>query len=182
VGYTFVLGGARSGKSTYAEHLAGRLSELHSLPVTYVATAQTSDDEMEARVLRHRQGRPTTWETAEVPLQVTDWILTQHTPKVILIDCLSLLLNNWMFLDGCDENEVFTRMEGLVTAMVEATSPIIVVSNEVGQGIVPADGLSRRYRDWLGLMNQRVAQHAETVVWVIAGIPVDLKKLQVPLP
>ncbi len=180
VGYTFILGGARSGKSTYAERLAEHLSGLHSLNVTYVATAQSSDDEMEARILRHREGRPSGWNTDEVPLDVAGWLKAQRTPQVILIDCLSLLMNNWMFLDHSDEHEVFARIDELISAMVEAQNPIVVVSNEVGQGIVPEHPLSRRYRDWLGLMNQKTAQHAEKVIWVIAGIPVDLKSIQVP--
>lgn len=182
MGYTFVLGGARSGKSTYAERLTRHLSELHSLPVMYIATAEVSDDEMEARIMRHRKQRPTAWQTVEIPLQVAEWILKHPAPQVILINCFSLLLNNWMFLENSNEAEVFQRIDHLVMTLAQSKNPIVVVSNEVGQGIVPADGLSRNYRDWLGLMNQRIAAYAETVVWVIAGVPVDLKKIQVPLP
>ena len=182
LGYTFVLGGARSGKSSFAEQLALRISEIHSMNVTYVATAQVSDDEMQERIQRHRLGRPSQWETAEIPLNVSNWLQTERGPQVILIDCLSLLLNNWMFLEGCDEEQVFLRIDALVSAMAETEHRVIVVSNEVGQGIVPGDGVSRRYRDWLGVMNQKTAQSAEKVIWVVAGIPVDLRKLQVSLP
>jgi adenosylcobinamide kinase/adenosylcobinamide-phosphate guanylyltransferase len=182
VGGTFVLGGARSGKSTFAEQWAGRLSELHSLPVTYVATAQSSDDEMEERILRHRHRRPQDWLTVEEPLDVADWMMKQSEPTVILIDCLSLLLNNWMFVERCSERQFFARLEQLVAAISQCVHPIVVVSNEVGQGIVPGDPVSRQYRDWLGLLNQAVAKQADSVIWVVAGIPVDLKKLQVELP
>ena len=182
MGYTFVLGGARSGKSSFAEQLALRISEIHSMNVTYVATAHASDDEMEERIQRHRLGRPSQWDTAEIPLDVSSWLQTERTPQVILIDCLSLLLNNWMFLEGCDEEQVLTRIDALVAAMAESEHRVIVVSNEVGQGIVPGDGVSRRYRDWLGVMNQKTAQCAEKVIWVVVGIPVDLRKLQVSLP
>lgn len=182
MGYTFVLGGARSGKSSFAEQLALRMSEIHSMNVTYVATAQVSDDEMQERIHRHRSGRPPQWDTAEIPLDVSTWLQTERAPQVILIDCLSLLLNNWMFLDGCEEEQVFARIDQLVVEMTETKHQVIVVSNEVGQGIVPRDGVSRRYRDWLGVMNQKVAQCAEKVIWVVAGIPVDLRKMQVSLP
>ncbi|MCL6599130.1 MAG: bifunctional adenosylcobinamide kinase/adenosylcobinamide-phosphate guanylyltransferase [Alicyclobacillus macrosporangiidus] len=181
-GCTFVLGGARSGKSTFAERWASRLSEIHGLPVTYVATAQVSDSEMEDRILRHRMRRPDGWLTVEEPLDVATWIAKQTEPKVIIVDCLTLLLNNWMWLDQCSESQFFARMEELVTAITQSTSHIVVVSNEAGQGLVPGDPLSRQYRDWLGLLNQAIAKQAEFVVWVVAGIPIDLKKFQVQLP
>jgi len=182
VGCTFVLGGARSGKSTFAEQLAGRLSEQHVLPVAFVATAQSTDGEMAERILRHRKQRPEGWLTVEEPLHVADWVMKQKKPRVILLDCLALLLNNWMFLEKCTERQFLARLEQLVTAISQSPSYVIVVSNEVGQGIVPADPLSRQYRDWLGLLNQAVAKQAESVIWVVAGIPVDMKKLQVSLP
>lgn len=182
MGYTLVLGGARSGKSTYAEKLASRYSELRSAQVTYLATAQPSDEEMQDRISRHRARRPEQWETAEVPCNVAEWLKAHSSGHVVLIDCLSLLLNNWMFLDDCGDDEIVRRIEAHVQAMVGAQGPVIVVSNEVGQGIVPADALSRRYRDLLGVMNQTVAAGAEQVIWVVAGIPVDLRTIQVQLP
>ncbi len=118
----------------------------------------------------------------EEPLDVADWMMKQSEPTVILIDCLSLLLNNWMFVERCSERQFFARLEQLVAAISQCVHPIVVVSNEVGQGIVPGDPVSRQYRDWLGLLNQAVAKQADSVIWVVAGIPVDLKKLQVELP
>lgn len=181
-GCTFVLGGARSGKSTFAERWASRLSEIHGLPVTYVATAQASDREMEDRILRHRIRRPDDWLTVEEPLDVANWIARQTEPKVIIVDCLTLLLNNWMWLERCSESQFVARMEELVTAIAQSTSHIVVVSNEAGQGIVPADPLSRQYRDWLGLLNQAIAKQAEVVIWMVAGIPIDLKKFEAQWP
>ena len=183
MGYTLVLGGARSGKSTYAEKLASRYAELSSVQVIYLATAQQSDEEMRERITRHRARRPQQWETVEVPCKVAEWLeVHKGTGHVILIDCLSLLLNNWMFLDDCDDDEIIERIETLTAAMVNAENPVIVVSNEVGQGIVPGDALSRRYRDLLGVMNQAAAADAQQVTWVVAGIPVDLRSIQVQLP
>ncbi|MCL6454021.1 MAG: bifunctional adenosylcobinamide kinase/adenosylcobinamide-phosphate guanylyltransferase [Alicyclobacillus sp.] len=182
MGYTLVLGGARSGKSGFAEHLAHRMSEVHGLPVTFIATAERTDQEMEERIRRHREGRPASWDTVEIPLEVAAWLQAPRPSRVVLIDCLSLLLNNWLFLGGCDEEEVHSRTHRLVEAMATTAHRVVVVSNEVGQGIVPADFLSRRYRDWLGWMNQKAAAEAAQVVWMVAGIPVDVRKLQVPLP
>ena len=182
MGCTLVLGGARSGKSSFAEQWAARLAEIHALPVTYVATAQASDDEMEERILRHRDRRSADWVTVEEPLDVADWIANQREPRVILLDCLSLLLNNWMFRELCEERQFLARLAQLVRAITQSTSHIVAVSSEVGQGIVPGDPASRQYRDWLGILNQAIAKEADSVIWVIAGIPVDLKKFQVQLP
>lgn len=181
MGCVLVLGGARSGKSTYAELLARRLSDHDGLSVSYLATAEASDEEMATRIRRHQSNRPTDWQTIEESLEVATWIESQTERQVILIDCLSLLLNNWMFLEHCTEDGFFRRMKELVTTIQRSPSTIIVVSNEVGQGIVPVNPLSRQYRDWLGLLNQAVARIASSAILVIAGIPVDLKKLQVEL-
>ncbi|QRF22979.1 bifunctional adenosylcobinamide kinase/adenosylcobinamide-phosphate guanylyltransferase [Alicyclobacillus sp. TC] len=182
MGFFLVLGGARSGKSAYAERLAEGLAHRHSLNVTYVATAQASDKEMLTRIDRHRQERPDTWETVEVPLLLEQWLKTCETSNVLLIDCLSLLLNNWMFLDGCDEGEIRRRSENLLLAMKERKQPVVIVSSEVGQGIVPMDSFTRQYRDSLGWINQRMARDAEKAIWVVAGIPIDLKSIEVTLP
>ncbi len=177
-----VLGGARSGKSTFAEALAHRLSEQRALPVTYIATAQRSDREMEQRIALHQNRRPDTWTTVEEPLNAANWIAQQTQPQVVLLDCLSLLVNNWMFLEQCSEASFFARMDQLTQTLTQSTGPIVVVSNEVGQGIVPNDPLTRQYRDYLGLLNQAVAKVSDSVIWVVAGIPVDLRKIQVPWP
>lgn len=181
MGYTFVLGGARSGKSTYAEQLAARMADAHGLPVTYLAAAQPSDQEMEERIVRHRQRRPASWVTVEEPCEIAAWIRTQKDPQIILLDCLSLLLNNWMFLENSSEDHILSRIDELVSTLTACPHTAVVVSNEVGQGIVPTDSFSRHYRDWLGFMNQAVANKAETVILTVAGIPVDLRKIQASL-
>jgi adenosylcobinamide kinase/adenosylcobinamide-phosphate guanylyltransferase len=149
-----------------------------SLEVVYLATSQASDAEMAERILRHQRRRPSDWKTVEEPLDVAEWIATHRQPQIVLLDCLSLLLNNWMFLEDCTEERFFQRMDELRGALSSATYPIIVVSNEVGHGIVPGDAISRRYRDWLGLLNQTIADISEKTIFVVAGIPVDLKKFR----
>lgn len=183
---TFVIGGARSGKSRYAEQRAADLSKQLECTVTYVATAQITDDEMWHRIERHRQGRPQTWQTVEIPMDVASYLRqhaendVSHTHEIVLVDCLSLLLNNWMFHEQCSEQRFFERLNDLVDAISHSEKSLIVVSNEVGAGIVPGDSLSRSYRDWLGLMNQAIAAVSDSVILVVAGIPVDLRRLQAP--
>jgi adenosylcobinamide kinase/adenosylcobinamide-phosphate guanylyltransferase len=111
-------------------------------------------------------------------MEVARVIAAEAQNRVVLVDCLSLLLNNWMFHDQCTEEQFRARSEELIRALVAASGPVIVVSNEVGAGIVPADALTRRYRDWLGWLNQAVAAVSESVIWMVAGIPVDVRRLQ----
>jgi adenosylcobinamide kinase/adenosylcobinamide-phosphate guanylyltransferase len=172
-----VIGGARSGKTAAAQQLAVLWAAQTGWPVTYVATAQASDAEMAERIERHRRDRPAEWETAEVPLDAAAW-LQAAPPRVVIIDCLSLLLNNWMYLESDDEEHLRRRLDELCGALRAAKHAVIIVSNEVGQGIVPADSFSRRYRDWLGWLNQAVAAVADEVYWVVAGIPVDVRRWQ----
>lgn len=178
---TFVTGGARSGKSAWAERTAQHLAEAYRLPVTFLATAERSDPEMDERISRHRADRPDDWRTVEEPLQVADWISRRDGDSVLLLDCLSLLLNNWMFRDGCTEDEFLVRRDELVQAIRERQAPTVIVSNEVGLGLVPEGAASRQYRDWLGWLNQSVAAVSDSVVLVVSGIAVDVKKLQVGL-
>lgn len=175
-----VLGGARSGKSAFAERLAAAAARKSSAGtgVVYLATAQASDEEMARRILRHQAERPASWETVEEPLHVAGRLRQLADRPVILLDCLSLLINNWMMLESCDEAGWAERKAALLEALVACSGLVICVSNEVGQGIVPADELSRRYRDWLGWTHQDVAAVASSVYWVAAGIPVELKALR----
>jgi len=175
---TFVLGGARSGKTSYAERIAKEWSQRDGKEVVYVATAQVTDGEMEVRINRHRRVRPANWQTVEEPVDVASIIANASSSSIVLVDCLSLLLNNWMFIESCSATRCFERMRALTEAIEATAGTIIVVSNEVGQGIVPADALSRQYRDWLGLLNQAVASVAASVVLVVAGIPIDLRKVE----
>ncbi|WDL96532.1 bifunctional adenosylcobinamide kinase/adenosylcobinamide-phosphate guanylyltransferase [Alicyclobacillus sp. ALC3] len=177
---TFVLGGARSGKSAFAEHFASKVSKSsvgEPRSVVYLATAKVLDDEMKERIAIHQADRPRDWTTIEEaldPQNILQKLSQRPVPPVILIDCLSLLLSNWMFAH-CD---VQAQIESFLAASLEYPAPLIVVSNEVGSGIVPADALTRKYRDWLGWFNQSVARVAKSVLLVVAGVPVDLRKLE----
>ncbi len=177
---TFVLGGARSGKSSFAERYAAKVSatsEEKPRPVVYLATAQALDEEMKTRIGVHQAQRPSDWKTVEEPLNLPQ-VLTELTqwpvPPIILVDCLSLLLSNWMSA-GYDIPE---QMESFLAALQAYPATMVVVSNEVGFGIVPANALAREYRDWLGWFNQSIAAKAQSVLFVVAGIPIDLRKLE----
>jgi len=180
-----ILGGARSGKSTYAEELAARLGER----VLYVATAEALDGEMQARVLSHRARRPESWQTLEAPLRVGE-ALEAHTPDpgadLILLDCLTLLVSNVILSGGPDAPEpeadtawlsIQAELDALLAAHRRLAVPLIIVSNEVGLGVVPPYSLGRTYRDCLGWANQALARAADRVILMVAGLPVDAKAL-----
>jgi adenosylcobinamide kinase / adenosylcobinamide-phosphate guanylyltransferase len=165
---TFVLGGARSGKSRYAEGLVMDCAP----PWVYVATAQGLDDEMSARIAEHRKRRDGSWRTVEAPLDLPAAI-TAHGNKgqAVLIDCLTLWLSNVM-LAGRD---LIAEQQRLVAALSHADGPIVVVSNEVGFGIVPDNALAREFRDAQGRLNMQVAAIADRAVLIAAGLPLTLK-------
>ena len=177
---TFILGGARSGKSAYAQHLA----EKQSGPVTFIATATAGDDEMQTRIDRHRKERPANWHTREIPFSIgaalsIDLLLRD----VILLDCVTLLVSNLLFLDGADEPDesaaslrVDAEIAGLLTLIEANPAEWIIVSNEVGLGLVPATPLGRIYRDLLGRANRVLAARADKVFWLVAGIPVPIEQ------
>jgi adenosylcobinamide kinase/adenosylcobinamide-phosphate guanylyltransferase len=178
---TLILGGARSGKSRHAENLAMK----NGGRVVFIATAQPLDDEMEARIQHHREARLTSWSTLELPVGVGLTVMS-NPPEVdlILLDCLTLLVSNAMLLvtgpDGrIDEQTATNLVEGEITDLIKAITAAqtdwIVVSNEVGMGLVPPYPLGRLYRDLLGRANQRLAAQADQVVFMIAGIPMTLK-------
>ncbi len=175
VGHTLILGGARSGKSRFAEETALQLSRETSQPVVYIATATVTDSEMKNRIEAHQTRRPVEWTTVEESMDVVQELEQRREPAIVVLDCLSLLLNNWMFA-GLEDSVLAARIEALGRTFESFRHPLLVVSNEVGQGIVPENSLARRYRDQLGTMNQRVARTAEHVVWMVAGIPVELQK------
>ncbi len=159
---TLVLGGARSGKSRFAESLC-------QLPRSYVATAQAFDDEMKARIAKHRADRGANWNTLEAPLDLVGAL--QEAKGDVLLDCLTLWLTNLVINDKDAEAEVATFVETLK----HTPNKVVIVSNELGLGLVPEHGLSRRFRDLHGLMNQRVAEAAQCVVFMVAGIPQVIK-------
>jgi adenosylcobinamide kinase/adenosylcobinamide-phosphate guanylyltransferase len=161
-----VLGGARSGKSRYAESLVTALPP----PWLYVATAEAGDSEMVARVAAHQARRGPSWTTIETPRNVAETLGT-HADTPTLVDCLTLWLSNVMLADA----DVDAEIEQLDEALARATAPIVLVANEVGFGIVPDSALGRRFRDLQGLLNQRIAARADRVVLVVAGLPLTLK-------
>ena len=182
-----ILGGARSGKSSFAE----RLAVTSGKSVAFIATATASDDDMRERIAHHRASRPAEWTTIEEPLDLPGAI--QHAAQVadvLLLDCMTLWLSNWFGAQG-DANfddptlstqyshEVLQEIDRLLilVASLDANKTLVIVSNEVGLGIVPMHALSRAYRDILGRVNQRLAQHAERVYLMLAGLAVDIKKL-----
>ena len=163
---TLVLGGARSGKSRYAEDLIAALPA----PWAYVATAQAGDAEMAKRIASHRRRRGPQWRTLEAPRDLAA-ALQSCRALPVLLDCLTLWLSNLMLAEADIDGEIAQ----LETALAAMTAPVVLVANEVGSGIVPAHELGRRFRDLQGLLNQRMAARADRVVLMVAGLPLALK-------
>lgn len=176
-----VTGGARSGKSSFAERYAAHLGKQG----VYIATAQPFDDEMAARLALHKERRDESgfpWSTVEEPFHVADYLLG-HVPAdggVVLIDCLTLWLSNWVLQyeqEADMERKVGDRVDELAAALRSYAGTVLLVTNEVGSGIVPEYKLGRVYRDLAGRMNQRIAEACDEVFLVTSGIPVELKRL-----
>jgi adenosylcobinamide kinase/adenosylcobinamide-phosphate guanylyltransferase len=169
---TLVIGGCRSGKSRQALLLADRLKLGRRI---FVATCVPRDSEMQARVDRHQRERGDRWTTVECPLALAAEIERQSAPgTVLLVDCLTLWVSN-MLLEGLALEEVLERGAGLGKALGAARGSVILVSNEVGTGIVPENRLARMFRDAAGWVNQAAAASADRVVWMVAGVPVAIK-------
>lgn len=163
-----VLGGARSGKSRYAQ----RRAEDGPGELVFVATAQPLDDEMAARIVRHQADRDMRWRTVEAPLDLAGIIASQAIAgRTLLIDCLTLWASNLMFA----EHDIDREIDRLVTALAGAPGRTILVANEVGLGIVPDNALARRFRDVAGQINQAVASVVDEAVFLAAGLPLKLK-------
>jgi adenosylcobinamide kinase / adenosylcobinamide-phosphate guanylyltransferase len=168
-----VLGGARSGKSAYAQ----RLAEAHGPERLYVATGAAGDEEMAARIARHRRDRGQGWTTLEEPLEISAALLTHARPsRVMVVDCLTLWLSNLM-LAGRDPGPA---VRALADAIAEVAGPAILVSNEVGMGIVPDNKLGREFRDWQGRANREIGAACDAVILVAAGLPLQLKPATTP--
>lgn len=166
----FIIGGARSGKSSFALASASRAPGSKA----YIATAQAHDREMEERIAKHRKERGTEWETYEEPLCLGEALRSAlPTHRAVLIDCLTLWLSNLMGAEGNMEEEIEDFLD--VLRVRDGEAGVFVVSNEVGMGIVPDNELARRFRDAAGRLNQRVADVADEVFLVVAGIPVKIK-------
>lgn len=171
--HVLVLGGARSGKSAFALRLGEDLLEGSGRKGLYVATAQAGDAEMEERIRSHREGRGDIWETVEEPCLLADVVMREGGRcPVILVDCLTLWVFNLMHdTPGTVDEEIW----GLFHALSRASCPVVMVSNEVGLGIVPLDPLSRAFRDRVGRLHQDLARLAGAVYLVVAGLPIRIK-------
>ena len=165
---TLVLGGARSGKSRHAEALV----TATPAPWMYVATAEPFDDEMKARIAEHRSRRGEKWRTIEAPLDLAGAIERAPAGATVLVDCLTLWLNNLMY----NNRDIDAETARLEAALAAPPGPVVLVSNEVGSGIVPDNAEARRFRDLQGRLNQRIAARADHVVLLVAGLPMVVKE------
>lgn len=172
-----VLGGARSGKSAFAQ----KIVEAHKSPALFVATAVAGDEEMKARIAAHRASRPAEWTTLEAPLNVGENIQKMEPTPWLLLDCLTLLVSNVLL--SCPEpiqeaafrQKLELEIEALIAVYHAHPGSWAIVSNEVGSGLVPPNALGRFYRDGLGWANQRLAREADKVVLMVAGLPMVVK-------
>jgi adenosylcobinamide kinase/adenosylcobinamide-phosphate guanylyltransferase len=173
-----VLGGARSGKSNFAQELARSIGSQ----VVYVATAQAKDEEMRQRIIKHQASRPGSWHTVEETHRL-EKIIREHGEKAeaVIVDCLTLWISN-LLLDGSTEEFILRQAGNLVQAAKLISAGTILVANEVGLGLVPDNALGRIYRDVAGRVNQLVASQADEVYFVVAGLAFELKSLPPPLP
>jgi adenosylcobinamide kinase/adenosylcobinamide-phosphate guanylyltransferase len=204
-----VTGGARSGKSTFAERLAAQLAEPGGGCVTYLATSETHDPEMAQRVAAHQSARPASWTTIECPIEVPAAVRASASAAapVFLLDCVTLWVTNLLFSGGAfgggeppadgynydkdllpaDEergaaSRVTAAVDDLLAALDETGATLVAVTNEVGLGVVPEYPLARLYRDQLGWANQRLARAAGCVYFLVSGYPLDVKALAAPWP
>jgi adenosylcobinamide kinase / adenosylcobinamide-phosphate guanylyltransferase len=164
---SLVIGGARSGKSRFAETLVTGTGR----PRTYVATADAWDDEMRARIARHKADRGEGWITVEAPRDLCATLAQVPSDHVVLVDCATLWLTNHLLADA----DLDAETDRLLTTLTTCAAPVVIVSNEVGWSIVPDNALARTFRDAQGRLNQRLAAQADTVVAVMAGLPMVLK-------
>ena len=168
----FFVGGCRSGKSAAALRKAEALEADRHI---FVATCRPYDEEMRARIARHRHERDDRWETLEVPLELPAALAARNTRgNVLLVDCLTLWVTNLMMDERADE-DIEARIRALAETLTAMRCPVVLVANEVGQGIVPENRMARQFRDWAGTVNQQVAACADQVYWTVAGIPVKIK-------
>jgi adenosylcobinamide kinase / adenosylcobinamide-phosphate guanylyltransferase len=164
---TLVIGGARSGKSRFAEGLITATFRAKR----YIATAEAWDAEMRARIAQHRADRGEGWITVDAPRDIAAALATAHPDEAVLIDCATLWLTNHMLA----ESDLEAESAALLAALSACPAPVVIVTNDVGGGIVPDNALARRFRDAQGRLNQRLAAEAGLVVTVIAGLPLVLK-------
>ena len=162
-----VTGGARSGKSSFAEKRTQKLGSS----LIYIATSEVIDSEMKKRVAEHQARRGSEWQTLHAPLKLTEALIETDGKGPCLVDCLTLWLNNLIF----HNEDTAAAIKELITALKERSDPVVLVTNEVGSGIVPENALARRFRDEAGRMNQTISQIADEVYVNISGIPLQIK-------
>jgi adenosylcobinamide kinase/adenosylcobinamide-phosphate guanylyltransferase len=173
-----VTGGSRSGKSAYAQ----KLGETLRPPRTFIATCPVLDDEMRERIRKHQQARAAhDWQTVEETANLAEAVRGAKASHVVLVDCLSLWVNNLMYEaqlagNSVTEDEISRRCQEVLAACAEVSGTVIFVTNEVGMGIIPENALARRFRDLAGRCNQVMAAKADAVTLMVAGLPVELKK------
>jgi adenosylcobinamide kinase/adenosylcobinamide-phosphate guanylyltransferase len=166
-----ITGGCRSGKSRFALDYAN----LHFSKKLYLATCEVLDEEMARRVENHKKIRGPEWRTVEEPLEVVEKVRRHgDEAEVILLDCITLWLSN-LLLKWDDDSKVTSEVDRLIETLKKSQTSFLIVSNEVGMGIVPANPLSRRFRDLSGMVNQRIAEVADTVILMVSGLPIFLK-------
>ena len=167
----FITGGCRSGKSRFALDYANQ----HFVKKLYLATCEALDEEMAQRIEHHKKMRGPEWQTIEEPVEIADKIKQyRDRVEVILLDCITLWLSN-LLTKGNDDLKIMDEINRVMEMMKPTPTSLIVVSNEVGMGIVPADPLSRRFRDLSGMINQRITEVVDTVIFMFSGIPIFLK-------
>jgi adenosylcobinamide kinase/adenosylcobinamide-phosphate guanylyltransferase len=171
----FIVGGASSGKSDVALRVAGK-GVGATARRAFLATGQSVDEEMAMKIAKHRQARPSVWETAEVPVELTAWF-ERCTKKyrVVVVDCLTMWLSNHFEL-GTKDVDIIEHMKALLAVIRRGGARVVLVSNELGVGLVPVDARSRRFRELAGTVNRLVAEAAHEAYFVVSGIPLPLKK------
>ena len=171
----FIVGGASSGKSDVALRLAEQ-GVAKTTPRAFVATGEGLDEEMAMKIAKHRQSRSSAWVTKEVPLELTGWLSEEGRQyRVILVDCLTMWLSNHCER-GTKDMEIIEQTNRLLDAVRRSGARVVIVSNELGMGLVPVDAGSRRFRELAGEVNRLVADAADDAYFVVSGIPVSLKK------
>jgi len=171
MGLTLIIGGARSGKSAYAQELAEAQARAGGAAPVMIATAEALDDEMAERIARHRAERGDAWLTVEAPLDPAAALRGIAAEHGVVLDCLTLWLSNLMFAEA----DLEAAADALLDAAAARAAPVVMVANEVGLGIVPENALARRFRDAAGRLNRRVADRADRVIVMFAGQALPLK-------
>lgn len=168
----FIVGGARSGKSSHALRIAKEMKGK----IAFIATCANPDKEMQKRISRHKMSRPRNWKLVEEGRDIASALgKIDGKCSAILIDCLGLWVSN-LLIDGAKDVEIENKFKIFIKALLKAGGPVILVSNDVGAGIIPDNLLSRRFRDLLGLLNQMLAKNANRVIFMQCGIPMEIKK------